>query len=305
MSSAVEISTVDSLTQDQQEQVFNIVKHATQVDLVNPLNEHAELHLKHGGDKPISHILATKEGRVVGYGHLDQTDLVSGPAAEIVVDPEFRNQGIAKLILRKIEELSNPKPLRLWAHGNVPAAKQFTKNLNYEPIREIIQLKLSLLNVISDLNFANEYKVSTYQGDEDNETILQINKNSFSKLPDQAAWNSQDLQLRLNEHWFDPEGLLILRKDIAPVAFCWTKIHTHDEAEHQPLGEIYVLAVLPEFQNRGLGKQLMFWGLQHLRKKGLSEAILYVDAKNLKAMKIYQEIGFVHSGSDTLYKSLT
>lgn len=305
MSSAVEISTVDSLTQDQQEQVFNIVKHATQVDLVNPLNEHAELHLKHGGDKPISHILATAEGKVVGYGHLDQTDLVSGPAAEIVVDPEFRNQGIAKLILRKIEELSNPKPLRLWAHGNVPAAKQFTKNLNYEPIREIIQLKLSLLNVISDLNFANEYKVSTYQGDEDNETILQINKNSFSKLPDQAAWNSQDLKLRLNEHWFDPEGLLILRKDIAPVAFCWTKIHTHDEAEHQPLGEIYVLAVLPEFQNRGLGKQLMFWGLQHLRKKGLSEAILYVDAKNLKAMKIYQEIGFVHSGSDTLYKSLT
>ncbi len=305
MISSVEVSTVDSLTRDQQEQVFKIVKYATQEDSVNPLNEHAELHLKHGGDKPISHILATKEGVVVGYGHLDQTDLVEGPAAEIVVNPEFRNQGIAKLILKKIEELSKPKPVRLWAHGNVPAAKQFTKNLNYEPIREIIQLKFSLLNIISDFNFANKFKVSTYQDDEDNKTILQINKDAFSELPDQAAWNKQDLQLRLNEHWFDPEGLLILRKDDSPVAFCWTKIHTHDEAEHQPLGEIYVLAVLPEFQNRGLGKQLMLWALQHLRKKGLSEAILYVDAKNVKAMKIYQEIGFVHSGSDTLYKSLT
>lgn len=305
MSSSVEVSTVDSLTQDQQEQVFKIVKYATQVDSVNPLNEHAELHLKHGGDQPISHILATKEGVVVGYGHLDQTDLVAGPAAEIIVDPNFRNQGIAKLILKRIEELSKPKPVRLWAHGNVFAAMQFAKKLNYQPIRELIQLKFSLLNVISDYNFANEFKVSTYQGYEDNETVLQINKNSFSELPDQAAWNKQDLQLRLDEHWFDPEGLLIMRKDDAPVAFCWTKIHTHDEAEHQPLGEIYVLAVSPEFQNRGLGKQLMLWGLHHLRTKGLSEAILYVDAKNVKAMKIYQEIGFVHSGSDTLYKSLT
>lgn len=305
MTSAVEISTVDSLTQNQQDEIFQIVNESFQVDSVNPLNEHAHLHLKHGGDKPISHILAAKDGKIVGYGHLDQTDLLEGPAAEIVVAPSFRNQGIAKLILRKIEEITNPKPIRLWAHGNVAAASYFTKSLNYEPVREIIQLKISLLNVISDFNFSKEFQVNTYQNEEDQETLLTINKAAFTELPDQAAWTKHDLQLRINEHWFDPAGLLILKKENEPVAFCWTKIHTHHDDEHQPLGEIYVLAVLPEFQNYGLGKKLTLWALHHLRKRGLSEAMLYVDAKNHKAMKIYQEIGFVHFGSDTLYKSLT
>jgi len=305
MSSAVEISTVDSLTKDQQEQIFDLVKKSFQEDLVSPLNEHAELHLKHGGDKPITHILATQNGAVLGYGHLDQTDLLEGPAAEIVVMPTHRNKGIAKLILKKIEDIAKPKPVRLWAHGNVAAAKKFTESLNYHPIREIVQLKFSLLQLISSFEFPKEFQVTTFQGEADKEIILEINKAAFTELPDQAAWTLTDLQLRLAEHWFDPAGLLILKKESKPVAFCWTKIHTHHHDEHKPIGEIYVLAVLPEFQNQGLGKQLMLWALHHLRKKGLTEAMLYVDAKNAKAMKIYQGIGFVPSGSDTLYKSLT
>jgi len=305
MNALVEISTVDSLSQAQQDQISNIVKEAFRVDFVNPLNEHAQLHLKHGGDKPITHILATVEEKIIGYGHLDQTDLLEGPAAEIVVIPTFRKQGVARLILKKIEEIAKPEPVRLWAHGNIAAAKNFAKNLNYHPIREIVQLKFSLLNVISDFKFPQEFQPTTYQNENDKETILEINSQAFTELPDQSSWTEHDLQLRINEHWFDPAGLLILKNNNQPAAFCWTKIHTHHHDEHQPLGEIYVLAVLPKFQNQGLGKQLTLWALHQLRKKGLSEAMLYVDAKNTKAMKIYQEIGFVPSGSDTLYKSLT
>jgi mycothiol synthase len=306
MTSKVEISTVDSLTTDQQDQVFDIIEESSVVDEVKPLSEHVELHLKHGGDKPITHVLAIVGDKIVGYGHLDQTDLVAGPSAELVVAPDFRNEGIAKLILQKIEQNSAGKPLRLWAHGNIKSAQDFAKNLNYHPAREIVQLRRSLLESLSDFSLPSDLALATYQGTQDNEIILQINKKSFVNLPDQASWNQGDLTLRLNEEWFNPEGLLIVRtKTNQPVAFCWTKVHGHHHHVHQPIGEIYVLAVLPEFQGQGLGKQLTLWGLHQLRSQNLTEAMLYVDASNESAKRIYLDLGFVLSGSDTLYKSLT
>lgn len=302
----VEISTVDSLTAKQQDQVFKIIEDSFLVDDVKPLSEHVELHLKHGGDKPITHVLALIDEQIVGYGHLDQTDLVAGPSAELVVTPDFRNQGIAKLILQKIENDSAGKPLRLWAHGNIKSAQDFAKKLNYHPAREIVQLCRSLLEPLADFSTPSEFLFATYQGPQDNEVILEINKKSFVNLPDQASWNEDDLSLRLNEEWFNPKGLLIIRTQTnQPVAFCWTKIHGHHHHVHQPLGEFYVLAVLPEFRGQGLGRQLTLWGLHHLRGQKLAEAMLYVDASNESAKRIYLDLGFVLSGSDTLYKSLT
>jgi mycothiol synthase len=305
MSQGVEISTVDSLDLAQQENVLAIVHAAFHADDVEPLSEHVELHLKHGGDKPISHILAVKNNEIVGYGHLDQTDLLEGPSAELVVHPKERHQGIAKLILKTIETLAS-KNIRLWAHGNTSAAENFATKLGYQPIREISQMRLSLFDALADFEFNNNFTLTTYQGDEDNEDILKINKSAFRDLPDQAAWSLADLKLRLNESWFDPKGLAILRtKSNVPAGFCWTKVHGHHSHGHKPLGELYVLAIDPEFQGHGLGKQLTLWSVHHLRTLGLSEAMLYVDAKNEKAKKIYTELGFTNSGSDTLYKLLT
>lgn len=306
MTSGVKISTVESITTNTQEYIFKIIEQSLLIDKVKPLSEHVELHLKHGGDKPITHVLAIIDDQIVGYGHLDQTDLVAGPSAELVVAPNFRNQGVAKLILQKLENDSTGKPLRLWAHGNTKSAQNFAKKCNYHPTREIIQLCTSLLESLSDFSFSPELFFATYQGRQDNAVILEINKNSFTNLPDQASWNEADLSLRLNEEWFDPKGLLIIRTQAnQPVAFCWTKIHGHHTHGHQPLGEIYVLAVKPEFQGQGLGKQLTLWGLHQLRSQNLSEVMLYVDASNESAKRIYLDLGFVLSGSDTLYKSLT
>ena len=302
----VDISTVDSLNLTQQNDVAEIINLAVAADKVRPLSEHVELHLKHGGDIPISHILVTHNSKVIGYGHLDQTDLVEGPSAEIVVHPQFRNEGIAKLIIKQIETQLANKPLRLWARGNSIEANNFAKSLGYKEIRNIAQLRRSLLTSLKDYEISNKFVLTTYQSEADSKDILYINKSAFKNLPDQAAWTISDLNLRLNESWFEPKGLAILRTtDNQPVGFCWTKVHGHHSHGHQPIGELYVLAVMSEFQGFGLGKQLTLWGLHQLRGLNLTEAMLYVDSNNAVAKKIYSDLGFEYAGSDTLYKSLT
>ena len=71
--------------------------------------------------------------------------------------------------------------------------------------------------------------------------------------------------------------------------FCWTRIH--DELD-PPAGEIYVIAVDPDGQGRGLGRELTVAGLESIHERGFSRGFLYVDADNTKAVSLYTQLGF-------------
>ena len=85
------VSVTKTLTENQVNEIFEIIINSSEIDGARPFSEHVELHLRSGGDRPVIHFLATTEqNKVVGYGHLDTTDLVAGPSGELVGAPEFR-----------------------------------------------------------------------------------------------------------------------------------------------------------------------------------------------------------------------
>ena len=77
------------LTPEQQTGILASIKSATDHDQIPPISDHVLLHLRHGGDKSDSHLVITENEKIIGYAHLDQTDLVAGSAVELVVDPAF------------------------------------------------------------------------------------------------------------------------------------------------------------------------------------------------------------------------
>lgn len=52
------------------------------------------------------------------------------------------------------------------------------------------------------------------------------------------------------------------------------------------------LAVLPEFQGRGIGKRLLVEMIQRAKLRGASSMILEVRVSNVPALHIYQKFGF-------------
>jgi len=77
------------------------------------------------------------------------------------------------------------------------------------------------------------------------------------------------------------------------LGFHWTKQHS---PRH---GEVYVVAIDPEAQGRGLGRALTLAGLHHLAARGLDEVLLYVESDNAPAIAVYSRLGFTHAPADT------
>jgi mycothiol synthase len=152
----------------------------------------------------------------------------------------------------------------------------------------------------------------------DEEAVLAVNAAAFAEHPEQGRWTRADLDARLREDWFDPGGLFLAERaeggpaDGELLAFHWTKVHgaTHTataadgpaEHAHEPIGEVYVVGVSPAAQGRGLGRLVTLVGLRYLRERGLTQAMLYVDADNEAAVRTYTGLGFARWDVDVQFR---
>ena len=134
-------------------------------------------------------------------------------------------------------------------------------------------------------------EIDTFTPGLDNDEWLALNNQIFTHHPDQGGWVMEDLTNRIAENWFDSQGFFIAKKSGVMIGFCWTKIH-NDLARQGAVGEIYVLGVSKEHATKGLGKSLTLLGLQYFKDLNIKEAMLYVDADNVAALKVYRDLGF-------------
>lgn len=301
------VTVVGALPADSLAGVLRLLVDATRHDGVRPLSEHANLHLRHGGDSGVTHALAHDGNRMCGYLHLDTTDVVQGPSAELVVAPSCRKQGVGSALLATAIQLVDAQPLRLWAHGDSAEAHAFAAARGFVRQRRLLQMRRSLYAPLPKALLPSGITVRGFRPGEDDESWLALNAEAFAGLPDQSNWTMRDLQIRLAEPWFSAEGLLVAVGDQGRfVGTHWTKTHgaaDHADHVHEPIGEVYVLGVADSARGTGLGRALTILGLEHLRDLGLGAVMLYVDAANQPAIRVYEGLGFTQWDSDVLYRS--
>ena len=301
---------LDHLSDSQQSLVLELINRTTHHDGTPPIAEHILLHLRYGGDKADSHLLVEKDNQVIGYAHLDQTDLVAGPSVELVVDPVYRGEGVGKQLLSEAIEICG-KTLRLWVHGEQEAAHSLAALFNFEKIRTVLQMSRSLTDIQPLPVIDKEIVIRSFLPGIDCDAWLELNNKVFSYHPEQGGWQLSDLNHRLNEEWFDEKGFFIVEKNKQVIASTWTKVHgehSHDHHggvqshAHPAIGEIYITAVDPEYAGIGIGKALTITALNHLKYQGLKDAMLYVDFDNKAALNLYNSMGFEITNKDLLYR---
>jgi mycothiol synthase len=291
--------------------VLDLVRRAAEDDGVSPLSEHVMLHLRYGGDPRARNVLLFDHGQLAGYGHLDPTDPVEGPAGEMVIRPDARRRGLGLLLGRALAAEAGPN-LRLWAHGELPAAARLARATGLTRSRALWQMRRSLQTRIDRPQLADGLTVRTFVVGQDEDAWVSLNHRAFARHPEQGAWTREDLKMREHEPWFDPEGFFLAERDSRLAGFHWTKIHggTDDGSAgprspaghgHEAIGEVYVVGVDPDERGSGLGRALTLIGLRYLRGKGLSQVMLYVDETNSAAIGLYESLGFTHWDTDVMF----
>ncbi len=296
----VGIEARSRLTPAETEAVLELVSHVTAVDGLAPLSEHVMLHLRHGGDRADQHFLALDDGVIVGYAHLDTTDAVNGPSAELAVEPARRKHGIGHAIVESLLMASPDGRLRLWAHGEQAAARSLAESLGFRSARVLWQMRRSLRLPLPAVEPPAGVRIRSFRPGQDEPGWLALNARAFADHPEQGAWSAVDLERRMAEPWFSADGFLVAEADGVMAGFHWTKVHGGEDAHHahEAIGEVYVVGVDPAWHGRGLGHALTVAGLAHLRDRGLDQAMLYVDAGNAPAIRLYQSLGFTRWDTD-------
>ena len=288
-------------------EVMRFVGEIADADGVPPLSEHVLLHLRYGGDEPTLHLLLRDEnGALVGYAHLDTTDAVAGASAELAVHPDHRRRGHASRLVAELLEASGDGRLRLWAHGEHPAATRLAERMGFRRVRALWQMRRSLLAPLPAPRLPDGVTVRAFVVGADEEEFLAVNNRAFADHPEQGRWTIDAVRTREREPWFDPAGFFLAERGGRVVGFHWTKVHGNKPAAgdghgHEPIGEVYVVGVDPSAQGLGLGPALLLVGLRHLRALGLAQVMLYVDEANARAIAVYERLGFTRWDVDVSY----
>ena len=220
--------------------------------------------------------------------------------------PAYRRQGFGRVLVDGLLARSPDGRLRLWAHGQHPAAEALALGMGFERTRVLLQLRRSLHAPIAMPQLPDGVTVREFVPGQDDETWIALNNKAFQGHPDQGSWTMDDLVRRENEAWFDPVGFFLAERDGRLVGFDWTKVHGSDPSPdshgHEPIGEVYVLGIDPDAQGHGLGPALTLIGLRHLRSRGLAQVMLYVDETNSRAIALYERLGFTRWDVDVTFR---
>jgi mycothiol synthase len=249
------------------------------IDGYESLTEDASLAVEKGAAEP--GLVATENGDVVGFAYLRRCG--RHVDVETAIHPASRS-GLARALLQSAVAAAGPGSLRLWASDDetVTAAR----DLGFIEERRLLHL-VRPLPPPEPPRVPSTVEVTRFRPGRDVGALLEVHTAAFAGHPDDGGWTRETVSGRMRRQWFDPDGLFLAWEHGRPVGMCWTKMHPRE------VGEIYVIAIHPKAQGRSLSTGLVLYGLWDLHdRRGASTAMLYTEAANTPALRLYGRLGF-------------
>lgn len=270
-----------------------------------PLSDHLWLDLIQGGRPGAASVLAWRsdpggERALLGFCQLSRN--ATSWALELVVDDDPGNASAGGVLvgaaLRHIADLGGGH-VHWWVFAPTEESAAIARRNGLREGRTLHQMRVPLPLPADVVDRATAgLALRTFRPGTDEADWLEVNNSAFAHHPEQGGWDLETLRQREREDWFDPAGFLLHHRDGRLAAFCWTKVH--DDVS-PVLGEIYVIAVHPDFHGSGLGRALTVAGLDSIARRGITTGMLYVDRDNTAAFGLYQALGFRVHRTDRAY----
>lgn len=281
------------LRADRRPEALELIESIGRADGVEPLSEHKAMRLD-GRLDAREQIAMASDGSMIGYGQA-AWHRSSGPdgqghwAIEIAVAPQHRRgEAVGDLIDALRLDLDAGSTV-LWSRIDYVAKAALSRG--WQKRRELWEMRCELPIAGLESSIPG-FRLASFRMGIDESAWLEANNATFAGHPENSDLTRRDLEKRMAQPWFDPEGFFVAWDGDRVAGSCWTKVH------ESGLGEIYIIGVVPKWEGRGLGRALVSVGLDHLaNRRHVRQAMLFVESENERAVGLYQSLGFetVHS----------
>ena len=263
-------------------------------------------------------ILADVNGRTVGFGRVRWRLDDEGHRAYWqfgFILPEWRRKGIGRATLRYTESrarahaqanpFAGPNFLQVYAEDTAYGKNALLESEGYTAVRYAFFMQRKDLSNLPIAPLPPGIELRPVQP-EHMRAIWEAKEEAFHGHWGHAAGTEADYQNWLNDPVSDP-GLWQVAWEAATNQVAGVSINTinaDDNARYNFLrGLIGPLGVRRAWRGRGLGRALLVNSLIVLRERGMTEAVLGVDAENPNgALKLYESVGFRTINKDAVYR---
>ena len=238
---------------------------------------------------PDDTIVGTVDGTVVGY--------VTPHQQELVVHPNHRRRGIGTRLVEAglaYARAQSQAALTLAPPPGNSGAEAFATRLGFTYDSSLWQMRLSPEREVDWPVFPPAVVARPFAADVDLGRYVGMINSAFIDHPSPIIVTIDAVRMAHARPEFVPDNICLLGAatdpDI-PIAFCRTRVDIDDAGLR--IGEISLIGVLAPWRGQGLGRELLKWGMWRLRELGVDDLTLHVEAKNERALGLYERTGFV------------
>ncbi len=246
--------------------------------------------------------IAELDGKPVGIVHANVDKLREERKGFIRFDviPEFRGSGIERqLIETAVTELKVRGMTTAQARADSRERDyiQLLEGLEFKHVRVGSMMEMDLVDVSQNIGEHKQVAIRPLQKDLEEDMKLftwllnETFKEHFNFRPDTLEEIGYFL---FSDLYFNEKEIFFAVLDGENVGYAGIGIDEKYNLEKKvKAGEIFTIGVLKGYRRTGIGARLMLHGLETLKAKGMTKAMLGVDDYNpTKALKLYEKVGF-------------
>lgn len=185
----------------------------------------------------------------------------------------------------------------------IPFVNEKLKNYIEELKFNVERYSFLLVRAISDIpeiNLPEGYEIRKFRLGIDETTWCEVRNPSFATLKgSETPMTPEMIAKMMSEEGSLDGGAMILYHGEKPVGVV---LGGEDDYEGSPIMNIGPLAIIPEYQGRGLGRCLLRAALHFAKRHSFERTILCVNAENERAKALYLQEGFKQVEGVTCYK---
>ena len=240
----------------------------------------------------------TVDPSLVG-GAFDRDELLAFICPEfkvVVVRPDRRREGIGRALVELGIDMERDRRRPEVLLGRLPHdadAKAFLIATGFAPHSVLWDLELPSRQAVAEPAWPKGHRARSFQSPDDVGPWVALFNSAFADHATPLQLDESFIAAGLDDPAIDDaDTLLVADADGDLVGFCATAPDRRDGVVGER-GEIWTIGVRPDRQGRGLGRQLLRWGVRRLRDLDVEHVHLSVNGRNEHALRLYEDEGFV------------